>query len=170
MERQMRMNITWHWRQFNDISGPEMHEILVERQRVFVVEQACAYQDADELDPHAWHLLGRGSSGALAAYARIVQPGKKHRMPALGRILTLKPFRSKGLGRQLVKTCIEKCTLEYPGMDIFISAQTYLINFYQGFEFTPTGSPYDDEGIEHIDMILGAQSRTPDRCRVEKNT
>lgn len=133
-----------------------MHEIMAERQRVFVVEQACAYQDTDGLDPDALHLLGRGSNGCLAAYARIIRPGTRYRVPALGRILTLKAFRSKGIGRQLVQTCIEKCMLEYPGMDIFISAQTYLIDFYQGFGFTTMGASYDDAGIGHIDMILRA--------------
>lgn len=164
------MNITWQWRQFNEISGLELHEILAERQRVFVVEQACAYLDADELDMNAWHLSGRFSNGCLAAYARIVQPGTRYRIPALGRILTPKAFRSMGLGRQLVQTCIEKCICEYPGMDIFISAQTYLMDFYQGFGFTTMGLSYDDEGIEHVDMILKAQARTVNRCFVEKAT
>ena len=123
-----------------------------------------------KLDQNAWHLLGRGSNGCLGAYARIVRPGTRYQVPALGRIITPKAFRSTGLGRQLVQTCIDKCILEYSGMDIFISAQTYLIGFYRGFGFTTMGTSYDDEGITHIDMILRAPARAVNRCLIEKTS
>jgi ElaA protein len=148
------MEICWIWKRFEDISGTEMHEILFERQNVFVVEQKSAYQDADDLDRQSWHLIGRDLQGIMAAYARITFPGTKYEEPSFGRILTVKSYRTIGLGRQLIRNCIEKCNIEYPGMAIRISAQTYLTNFYKDFGFELFSQPYGDEGIEHIDMVL----------------
>ena len=148
------MEIYWTWKQFEEISGTEMHEILSERQKVFVVEQKCVYQDADKLDSQSWHLVGRDSEEILAAYARINFPGAKYKEPSFGRILTSQANRAIGLGRQIIQHCIEKCEIEYPDMTIRISAQTYLIGFYKEFCFEIVGQPYDDEGVEHIDMVL----------------
>jgi len=131
-----------------------MYDIVFEREKVFVVEQKCAYQEVDECDRQSWHVTGRDSSGRLAAYARITFPGTRYEEPSFGRILTARDFRGTGLGRQLIELCIKKCHSEYPGMDIHISAQTYLIKFYSDFGFKALGQPYDDEGIEHIDMGL----------------
>lgn len=38
------------------MSALDLQHIHVARQQVFVVEQACAFQDADEADGQAWHL------------------------------------------------------------------------------------------------------------------
>jgi ElaA protein len=37
---------------------------------------------------------------------------------------------------------------------IKISAQTYLLKFYCNLGFKPIGVPYDEDGIEHVDMLL----------------
>jgi ElaA protein len=148
------MKIDWSWQQFSDISGEEMHEMLSLRQNVFVVEQGCAYLDADELDKKSWHLLGRRSDRQLVAYARLNFPNTRYSEPSFGRVLTTKEIRGIGAGRKIVKACIQKSVQEYPKSDIRISAQTYLTKFYEEFGFMNVGDPYDDEGIEHIDMIL----------------
>ncbi|MGF1523060.1 MAG: GNAT family N-acetyltransferase [Leptolyngbyaceae cyanobacterium] len=148
------MEINWSWKPFDAISGPQMHEILAARQTVFVIEQQCIYQDADELDPKSWHLLGCTEKDELVAYARITVPGTRYPEPSFGRVLTVKTARGMGIGRQIVEQCLAKCGAEYPHMDVCISAQTYLEKFYQSFGFTTVSQPYDDEGIEHIDMRL----------------
>ena len=146
--------MNWTWRQFDTISGKEMHEMLSLRQKVFVVEQECVYLDADELDEQSWHLFGRSNDGALGAYARLNFPDTRFTEPSFGRVLTIKETRGTGVGREVVKACIEKSKQEYPGLNIRISAQTYLTSFYKGLGFVIVGNPYDDEGIEHVDMIL----------------
>jgi len=148
------MEMSWTWKRFEEISGAEMHEILSERQKVFIVEQKCLYQDADKLDCQSWHLVGRDREGMLVAYARINFPGARYKEPSFGRIFTSQANRTIGLGRQIIQHCIEKCKIEYPDMTIRISAQTYLMDFYKGFCFEIAGQPYDDEGVEHIDMVL----------------
>ncbi|WP_167374263.1 hypothetical protein [Bathymodiolus platifrons methanotrophic gill symbiont] len=48
--------IKWQWASFDELSLHELYEILKIRQAIFVVEQNCAYQDADDLDQVSWHL------------------------------------------------------------------------------------------------------------------
>ena len=40
----------WHQATFQELSPDELYRIMVLRQRVFVVEQECAYLDADGFD------------------------------------------------------------------------------------------------------------------------
>ena len=148
------MEISWNWKRFEEISGAEMHEMLSLRQAVFIIEQSCIYRDADEWDSQSWHLMGADLSGKLTAYARITFPRTSNENPTLGRLLVDSKNRGLGLGREVIKQCIQKCTLEYPNKPISISAQTYLITFYEDFGFETKGLPYDDEGVEHIDMLL----------------
>jgi ElaA protein len=145
--------LNWYWKSFTEIATEEMHELLSLRQQIFVVEQQCAYLDADSLDPCAWHLLGRAVSGQLVAYARLTFPGTRYTEPSFGRVLVVPSERQQGLGRALVSKCIERSKLEYPGQDIRISAQTSRSDLYQKQGFEVIGQPYDDVGIEHCDMV-----------------
>jgi ElaA protein len=52
--------IAWKCAAFGELSALEVHDILQARAAVFVVEQACAFQDVDGVDPQCWHLLGLG--------------------------------------------------------------------------------------------------------------
>ena len=88
------MQLAFKWSRLADFSALELHQIIMAREAVFVVEQSCPYQETDELDPHAWHLSAL-LKGELAAYARVVDPGVKDSLPAIGRVMTLKKFRGQ---------------------------------------------------------------------------
>ena len=45
------------WRNFNSISKDELYDVLSLRQRVFIIEQDCFYEDLDYFDQDANHLL-----------------------------------------------------------------------------------------------------------------
>lgn len=145
--------VNWEWKRFSELSGREMHHILSVRQEVFVVEQACVYLDADELDEVSWHLTGRSADGKIVAYARLNYPGTRFEEPSMGRLLTRKQARKEGAGRDAAREVIAKCGREYPGLGIRISAQTYLRRFYKELGFSVVGAPYDEDGIEHVDMV-----------------
>ncbi|MEO1444922.1 MAG: GNAT family N-acetyltransferase [Cyanobacteria bacterium J06635_11] len=147
------MTLTWTWREFNDLSGAEMHEMLAARQRVFVVEQASPYQDADPLDQLALHLVIRASDGQFVAYARVLPPEAHYAEPTFGRVLVMPQLRGTGIGREIVRQCLEKCASVYGAKRIRISAQRYLIDFYTGFGFEPVSPPFDDGGVEHVEML-----------------
>ena len=151
--------MNWQWVSFEELSREELYEVLKVRQTVFVVEQNCAYQDADDLDPVSWHLMGwhESTSGRkLVAYLRVVFPGKKYPEPSIGRVLTMASVRGAGLGQELMCEAISRTVREYPQQSIRISAQHYLEKFYSGLGFETVSDPYDEDGIPHIEMLRKA--------------
>lgn len=147
------MDVEWRWQSFADLSGREMHEILAVRQEVFVVEQHCVYRDADTFDPVSRHLTGRIADGRIVAYARLIAPGAHFAEPSIGRVLTVKEIRGRGMARRVVALAIDECDRVYPGNDIRIGAQFYLLDFYAAFGFCRIGTKYTEDGIDHIEMI-----------------
>lgn len=147
-------NLTFSILPFNKLDLHSFYEIAKVRESVFVVEQQCIYQELDNKDTTAWHIQGK-IDGKLAVYARILPPSvdSKH-LPAIGRVLTVKQFRGQNFAKLLMRTAIDFCQTKFPNQAIYISAQTYLINFYQSLCFIPQGSIYLEDGIEHIDMIF----------------
>lgn len=149
----------FRWARLTDLTAPEWHAVIAAREAVFVVEQNCPYQDADDLDGHSWHLLGTVGA-ALAAYLRVVDPGYKsvhpgdyYAEPSIGRVLTAKAFRGRGLGLALMHEGIAGCARFFPGQGIRISAQSYLLGFYQSLGFRKLGGEYLEDGIAHFEML-----------------
>ena len=94
----MYTSVAWRWRRFAELSPSELYALLAARSEVFVVEQRCQFLDADGHDLHAWHLLGwSGEPAVLAAYLRLLEPGRKYAEPSIGRVLTTASFRGRGL-------------------------------------------------------------------------
>ena len=135
----------------------EVHDLYEARVGVFIVEQNCVFQDVDGADAVSWHLLGRHGGGPLLAYCRLVPGGVKFDEPSIGRVLTTKPGRGTGIGRELMKEAIRRAEALWPGQDIRIGAQRYLDRFYGEFGFVQCSEPYDEDGIMHIEMLRGAR-------------
>jgi len=128
----------WLWQAFEELSGKEMHDILSLRQQVFVLEQNCVYLDADELDCKSWHLTARMDNGQICVYARLTFPGSRFTEPSIGRVLTRETVRRKGFAKMAVEKAITKCRQVYPGQNMRISAQVYLVKFYAELGFRVT--------------------------------
>jgi ElaA protein len=143
----------WRCARFEALSPREIHDLYRLRAAVFVVEQACAFQDLDGADLESWHLLGYQSAGALLAYARLVPPGVKYDEPSIGRIITAQSVRGTGLGRALVREALARAGQLWPGRAIRIGAQQRLERFYQEFGFVTASAPYDEDGIPHVEML-----------------
>ncbi len=146
------MQPVWRCAHFDELTVTELYDILRARSAVFVVEQACPYQDCDDVDrfsSHLWTRLG----GEIAAYLRIVPPGAKYPEPSLGRIITAASARGSGLGRALLREGIRRAEELYGPRSIRIGAQRYLLRFYGDFGFEPTGYDYDEDGIPHSEML-----------------
>jgi len=132
------------------MSLDEFYAILKLRMEVFIVEQKSIYQDIDDLDQEADHLLGF-DDGNLIAYLRVYSAeGKIH----IGRIVIFKEWRGKGFAKDMMNKCLSELQSKESHEPIVMSAQTYLKNFYESLGFKIVGSPYDDGGVEHIDMEL----------------
>ncbi len=144
--------IEWQWCRLHDLTAQQLYAVAAAREAVFVVEQACAYQELDGVDFQADHLVA-WENGDVAAYLRVFAPGIKFAGAAIGRVLTARPYRGSGLGRKLMHTALEHIEHVYPGQSVRISAQTYLEPFYRSFGFVPDSAPYLEDGIPHIEML-----------------
>lgn len=151
-------DISWEWCRFDALDVRKLQAIHRARQRVFVVEQACAFLDADDYDEGAFHLCAWTPGLELVAYARVLDPGAKYEEPSIGRVLTTSAARGQGLGRELVRQAIRRTREAWPACGVRISAQSRLAAFYEAFGFASCGAPYLDDGIEHIDMLLAVPS------------
>jgi ElaA protein len=147
--------LTWRFAPFDKLTPREVHDLFEARVGVFVLEQKCAFQDVDGVDPQCWHLLGR-EDGPLLAYCRIVPPGIKYPEPSIGRVLTTAAGRKTGAGRELMREAVARTNALWPGQAIRIGAQRYLERFYGDYGFVKASEPYDEDGIVHIEMVRAA--------------
>ena len=148
----MAASITWEWTRFEGLSLQALYEVLALRQKVFVLEQG-PYLDADGLDQHSWHLLGRNEAGELLLYLRVVDPGLKYDEPSIGRVVIDKSLRGTGLGRVMMAEAVKRCAEAWPGRANRISAQAHLGRFYGEFGYVPVGEPYLEDNIPHQEML-----------------
>jgi len=95
-------NIRWQLKHFEQLSPQELYAAIRLRNEVFVVEQHCIFQDADNKDNSCYHFFG-WSDGLLAAYSRLVPPGIIYSEVSIGRVVTAKSFRAAGIGKLLME-------------------------------------------------------------------
>lgn len=145
--------LVWRCTFFNDLKAAELYAILQLRNAVFVVEQNCVFQDADNKDPYCYHLCGWDKE-TLAAYTRLVPPGIAYKEPSIGRVVTSTKYRNTGVGKALMKHSIEQCIDLFGAQPIKLGAQLYLKKFYESFGFIQTSDVYLEDDIPHIEMIL----------------
>lgn len=129
----------------------EWHRVLALRAQVFVVEQNCAYQDPDGKDVVSYHLLME-SGEELVAYARLVPPGVSYAEAAIGRVVTSQTVRGKGWGKALMEIAIAQIQKKFEVNEICISAQSYLLKFYNDLGFAAEGEEYLEDDIPHWKM------------------
>ncbi len=146
------MRYNWQTTDFTRLGEGALYSLLHLRQAVFVIEQACLYQDLDGLDQAATHMLC-WAGDELAAYQRCLAPGASYRESSIGRIVVAPAHRHSGLGKVLVRRGIEHNLRHWPGSGIRINAQAYLGAFYSTLGFVPEGPEYDEDGIPHQQMV-----------------
>lgn len=149
------MKISWSLKKFDDLTPYELYNVLQLRNEVFVVEQNCAYQDADNKDSLSFHFMG-WKDDKLVAYTRIIPPGISYEESSIGRVVSSPSIRGTGIGRELMHQSISQLYKLYGNVGIKIGAQLYLIKFYSSFGFIQTGEVYLEDGIKHIEMIKPA--------------
>ena len=148
--------ISWVHKYYNNLLRDELYEILRLRQEVFIIEQNCNYLDADNYDKQSLHLMGY-KKNQLIAYMRILPEKVLYLNTSFGRILVKKEYRDLGIGKELLKRGIDLCS---PNKTIVMSAQLYLIKFYQIFGFKSVGEEYLEDEIPHIKMIRNGKDKS----------
>lgn len=138
---------------FNELSPQDIYSILQLRSEVFVVEQNCVYQDIDDKDQYALHLLLK-KDDYLIGYSRIFKAGDYFKEASIGRVLVKKQDRNNRNGSLLMELSIKAIKDYFKENTVKISAQTYLKKFYNELGFDPIGEEYLEDGIPHIAMLL----------------
>ncbi|WP_118194866.1 GNAT family N-acetyltransferase [Albibacterium indicum] len=136
---------------FEELTNKELYDLLQLRSEIFVVEQACTYQDLDGVDFQCHHLLIYDQRDKLQAYARLIPAGLTFFENSIGRIVTRE--HGKGLGRILMKIALVEMNNLFGEQPIRIGAQTYALKFYQNFGFKTDSDTYHEDGIEHVEML-----------------
>lgn len=166
----------WTWARFAELRIDDLYDALALRSRVFVVEQACAFQDPDGADRRSWHLLGRDDAGVLTSYLRVVDASgvglapdagaerggnagaAEGSAPAIGRVVTAPEVRGTGSGRALFAEGLARCLAAWPGRGIRLNAQAHLERFYGGFGFVRAGENFIEDDIPHVPMWRAPES------------
>ena len=149
------MQLTWKYNSFNELSPAMLYAILQLRNEVFVVEQNCVYQDADNKDDKSFHLSG-WDGDILVAYCRILPPGISFQDASIGRVVSNPRYRKTGSGRALMELAVHKTREQFNCSTITIGAQLYLKQFYESFGFKQVSHTYLEDNIPHIEMRWSA--------------
>lgn len=139
----------WQIKSFAELSTAELFAIYKARTAVFVVEQHCPYQEVDDKDLIATHIFAKKGKD-LTAYCRVIPSEDKVH---IGRVLVAQSARGTGLARELMLQAVGFAKIS--AKPIHIQAQAYLQDFYQSLGFQAVSEIYLEDGIEHLDMVLG---------------
>ena len=145
------MKIEWVKKKWSEISLEELYSVLRLRSEVFVVEQDCVYQDIDNKDQIAIHLLGYINK-ELIAYSRLFNEGDYFKETSFGRAIIKKENRGQGYGDELIKESLKTIKNYYGNKKVKISAQAHLKTFYSKHAFIAKGKEYLEDGIPHVSM------------------
>ncbi|WP_281991641.1 GNAT family N-acetyltransferase [Aquimarina aggregata] len=146
------MSINFRVKRFEEIEALELYKILRLRAEVFVVEQDCVYQDIDNKDQKALHVIGY-KNDQIVAYTRLFKGGDYFENASIGRVVVSQKERQFGYGHDLIRVSIEAIEKHFKTTEIKISAQTYLKKFYESHGFSQIGEEYLEDGIPHIAMV-----------------
>ena len=136
---------------FNELSTSELYHILQLRSEVFVVEQDCVYQDIDGKDDKALHIIGKENE-EVVAYTRCFDKGFYFEEASIGRVVVQQDQRKYGYGHQIMTASIQAIKERFSTNHIKLSAQQYLVKFYESHGFKTEGEGYLEDGIPHIAM------------------
>jgi ElaA protein len=144
--------IAWRSAAFSALTVQELYDVLQLRTEVFVMEQACVFQDMDGADVQAVHVLGT-LGNQLVAYARCFPAGAKFAEASIGRVVTRAALRGSGAGHVLMQQSIACVHQHWGQQPIRIGAQARLESFYMQHGFVTASAPYIEDGIPHIEML-----------------
>ena len=136
---------------FRDLDTTTLYAILRLRSEVFVVEQHCPYPELDgrDLEPAARHVWV-SYDGQPVAYLRVLDDGSHAR---IGRVCVAEAHRGGGVARTLMRAALEVVG-DRPSR---LSAQSYLVGWYERLGYAADGPEFLEDGIPHVPMVRPGQ-------------
>jgi ElaA protein len=148
--------VIWQVKDFPALTNDELYDALKLRVDVFVVEQTCYYPELDDLDRcnDSLHLFCY-QQGVMSAYLRILAKGSNYAdYVSIGRVVIAAKARGNGLGHELMVQALQVCQQHWPDVEVKISAQEHLENYYNQHGFKRVSDMYLEDNIPHIAMLL----------------
>lgn len=139
-------------KKFNELSILELYAILRLRVEIFVVEQDCPYQDLDNKDQSAYHLIVKDNN-EIVGVLRILPEGVSYKEMAIGRLVVKKSHRGQGIALKMMSYAIDFIVNDLNKSKIRLSGQAYLIDFYQKLGFKRVSEVYLEDGINHYEFL-----------------
>ncbi|WP_130806356.1 GNAT family N-acetyltransferase [Senegalia massiliensis] len=142
----------WSIKTYDELTKDELYEILKKRIDVFVVEQNCPYDEIDNRDKDSYHIFFKKDKDIIA-YLRVLEPGISFEDVSIGRVLVDKNQRGNGLAIEMMDKAIDFIINNLRYDIIRISAQEYLISFYENLGFKKVSNVYLEDDIPHVEMV-----------------
>ena len=128
--------------------GPDAARL---RAAVFVHEQGIAPElEWDEADHSALHAVACNALGQVIGTGRLVKFGKQR--AKIGRMAVHRAVRGSGVGQQVLAALTEAAS-QRGDTEVLLHAQLSAVDFYKDQGFVACGSPFDEAGIAHIEMV-----------------
>ena len=134
---------------FDELSGCELYEILKARAEVFMLGQGIICQDMDGVDYSARHFF-LWENGKICAYLRAfyVNEGDIR----IGRVLAIN--KRQGVGTILMNNALDYIKNNMPCDKITVNSQVQAEGFYAKCGFESFGEQFLEEGVAHVKMQL----------------
>lgn len=139
--------------EFNELTPQTLYQILKLREKVFVLEQECLYQDLDDIDQRAWHTYMMEGDEVIA-YARTFYKEKESGVVQIGRVVTAPEHRRQKKATEVFAGALDIARRYLKADVVYLEAQTYAIPFYRNFGFEVTSDVFLEDGIPHVKMTL----------------
>ncbi len=121
------------------------------RTAVFVQEQQIpAEMEWDAADASCVHAVAYNRFGMALGTGRLLEhaPG----VAKIGRMAVLQAMRGADIGRALLESLID-CARQRGEQEVLLHAQASAAGFYTRAGFAPRGSPFEEAGIPHVEMV-----------------
>lgn len=142
--------IMWQIKTFKQLTTQDLFQIYQLRGQVFNVEQERIYNDVDNHDLNALHVMYH-IDGQLVCYARIFQQDED--TVTFGRVVIAPEYRGKGLGNDLLDQIMAAIKEYFPENQIEIEAQAQVEGYYRKAAFESVGQPFIHASTPHIKMV-----------------
>lgn len=142
----------YHIKPFGELTAEELHRVTALREQVFYLEQRVTTLDADARDPASTFLWVEGD-GETVAFLRMIPSGIAYTEASIGRVCVAATHRRRGICREMMRRATDYMMLEWKVEAIRISAQSYLVSFYESLRFRVVSEEYLEAGIPHKKML-----------------
>ncbi len=140
-------------RHYSALNLDHFHDIIALRIKIFVIEQDCPYQDLDGKDKRAFHLFYTNDENKVVAATRILPENISYPEVSIGRVVVDESCRGTGMGHLIMENSMKFVQAEFGPVDVRLSAQKHLENYYGKHGFKSTGKEYLEDGIPHLEML-----------------